>query len=245
MKRAISIIIIGLSALALSANGGRDLTASSAQCSLATVVPPTTLPFTVVAWYKPRTSASAALVSVDHSSTNNVGRFLLVASQTTASAVFCQAAQVPDSGSGASVNSSASVVTNVWSHFAAVFAGSAARTSYVNGGSAVGNTTAVGTTTVNQIQVGARNVLAVRGLYGDGAIAHIAVWNVALTVAEIVQLSGGGNPSKAVHPRYIRPAALVYCPDMEIPNTVVPDLISGTTTWSNFPPFIGSPTIRR
>lgn len=244
MKLSITIII-GLVVLALSANGARDLTASSSQCAMATAVPPSTLPCTIVAWYKPRTSASAALVSLDHSSSNNVGRLILVASQTTPSTVFAQAAHVPDSGSGATVNTSSSVVTNVWSHFAAVFVSLSARTSYVNGGSAVGSSTAVGATTVNQIQIGARNVLAVRGLFGDGAIAHVAVWNVALTAGEILQLSGGGNPSKAVHPRWIRPESLVYCPELDIPNVVVPDLISGTTTWSNSPPFVVSPTVRR
>lgn len=224
----------------MSAAAARDLYSTSSNCAIATATPPGSLPVTIACWYKPRTVGTAALVAVDHSSSGNLGRLVLVCN----SGNQAQASHVADSGSSGTGTSSVAAATNQWGHFAAVFASSASRTGYLNG-SGVTETTSLGATTVNQIQIGARNIYAVRGVFANGVVAHIAVWRVALTSSEIGQLSGFGNPSRAVHPRWIRPEALVYCPELDIPNLVVPDRVAGSTTWSNSPPFVVGPTVRR
>jgi hypothetical protein len=87
---------------------------------------------------------------------------------------------------------------------AAVFVSAASRTAYFNGVASAENTTSVTPLTFDAAAIGARAIGGSYGLYADGKIADAAIWNVALTAAEIASLA------KGISPRLIRPQSLVF-----------------------------------
>lgn len=110
-------------------------------------------------------------------------------------------------GTAASAETTATVSTGAWNHFAGVFASSSDRTAYINGTNAVQNTTAISISTLNTTTIGAWANNATRSAYFPGSIAEIGAWNVALDTAEIAALGAG------VSPLLIRPGSLVaYLP---------------------------------
>jgi len=58
--------------------------------------------------------------------------------------------------------------------------------------------------TFNQLEIGARTTSANAGLFMNGKLAEIAVWDVHLTTDEIVSLAKGFKPSR------VRPQSLQY-----------------------------------
>lgn len=101
--------------------------------------------------------------------------------------------------------------TGTWQHAAAVFATTTSRAAYLNGGSK-GTDTASNTPSAGALE---RTVIAARistssdYYHFNGRIAEAAIWNVALTDAEILLLSLGYSPM------FVRPASLVaYWPLM-------------------------------
>jgi len=92
---------------------------------------------------------------------------------------------------------------NTWHHGCARFVSDSERHVYLDGGSKGSNTNSqTNNFTPNRTAIGcsARNGF---GNYFSGKIAHAAIWNVALTEAEIARLSAGALPTE------IRPEALV------------------------------------
>ncbi len=96
---------------------------------------------------------------------------------------------------------------NVWHHAAAVFVSKAERHAYIDGGSKGSNTTdGNACTNHDRTCIGAFRD-STPSIWMDGAIAEAAIWNVALTDAEVAALARGINP------RYMRPGSLqLYLP---------------------------------
>jgi hypothetical protein len=112
------------------------------------------------------------------------------------------------------------VTANVWHHGAAVFASSTSRTPYLNGVAGSTETTSKVPASVNRISVGRLGRLAPIG-YMDGNIAEAAIWNVALTQAEISALATGALPVN------VRPSALVFYAPLLGGDSPEPDLSGG------------------
>lgn len=109
-----------------------------------------------------------------------------------------------DSGVAAYQNASAFLFTNEWHNLVGVFSTTSAREVYYD--NTVGNNHPAATVTpagLDTTRIGA--FLYSGGTYGafDGRIADAAVWNAALTAAEVAQYNLG------VSPLLIRPGALV------------------------------------
>ncbi len=89
-------------------------------------------------------------------------------------------------------------------HAAAVFPDNQTATVFLNGG---GSATATGTAltpAITRLRVGARVQNGALGLYRQGEIAEVGVWNAALTAAEIASLARGMTCDK------VRPQNLVF-----------------------------------
>jgi hypothetical protein len=93
---------------------------------------------------------------------------------------------------------------NTWQHFCSVFATTSSRTVYVDGTAAAENTTTItGTKTMDRTALGVL-IRPTPDQYFQGRLAECAIWNAALTAAEIASLAKGMTPDK------IRPQNLVF-----------------------------------
>jgi hypothetical protein len=89
-------------------------------------------------------------------------------------------------------------------HAAAVFESTTSRAIYINGaveGSNAGTSTL---NTLNDFLIGARRNNGTAGLFMDGTLAEVGIWNAALTDAEIASLAAGMTCDK------VRPQSLVF-----------------------------------
>lgn len=96
---------------------------------------------------------------------------------------------------GAGAVTSIAFTANAWNHGTGVFTSSTSRTAYINGGSAGSNTTSVTPTGVTEVRIGGPST---------SDVAEAAIWDVALTAAEIASLGKGFKPTR------IRPRSLVF-----------------------------------
>lgn len=94
---------------------------------------------------------------------------------------------------------------NTWGHCAGVFTSATSRIAYFNGTAGVAETTSSTPAGLDRTDIG--RLLYEGGVpvnYMSGRIAEPAIWNVALTAAEITSLVRG------VSPLLIRPSALIF-----------------------------------
>lgn len=113
------------------------------------------------------------------------------------------AMQAISSGSAAAQSGASAVTAGSWQSCVGVEDSSASREVLVDAVSKATDGTSSSPTGTNAIYVGVRNSNGL-GFFAGGAIADVAVWNVALTDAEIASLAKGFSP------RRIRPQSLVF-----------------------------------
>jgi hypothetical protein len=128
--------------------------------------------------------------------------------------------------------------TNTWFHACAVEASATSHAAFLNGGSKGTKTTSFTFPTgMNRTTINAWNGGSNVGIAGN--IAHPAIWNVALTDAEVAMLASGLSPLR------VRPQSLIfYLPTLGRDSPEI-DIIGaqtltvhGATASSNEPPFI-------
>jgi hypothetical protein len=83
--------------------------------------------------------------------------------------------------------------TGAWYHVAGVFASDTSRTCYQDGVAGTANTLSHTLTTVTKTTIGMRYSSGSRGQFFSGKIAHVAIWNIALSDAEIASLATPGT----------------------------------------------------
>jgi hypothetical protein len=155
-------------------------------------------PMTIACWMRPTNSDSlGAGVSVGQTSASHRNQ------------VFVQASRIDIAAQGASAlsqvqSSDATAFSNVWTHGAGVFASATSRTVYKNGGNSATVTTNIGSQNAfASALVGVRDNGSI-GLYFNGNIADVGIWNAALTADEIASLADGMTCDK------VRPQSLVF-----------------------------------
>lgn len=107
----------------------------------------------------------------------------------------------------ADINSSGPYSTSQYNHTAGVFESTVSRTVYLNGLDWAADHTSVGTSaSYNYMYLGARYSAADGsvGLPMNGSLAEVGIWDVVLTMDELISLS------KGFAPRRIRPQSLVF-----------------------------------
>ena len=164
----------------------RLFNSSSTQFCLTGNAPATATPFTMACWFNPGTTTGAirSLMSINTSGSND--NVWLLGIDTT-DHVFARArTTTQDAGT-----TSSTVTASVWQHACGTFVSSTNRTAYLNAANP-------GTGTVSKIPAGTNQFFIGRSASTaslmDGAIAEAAVWNLALSVADITMLAGFCNP---------------------------------------------------
>lgn len=124
-------------------------------------------------------------------------------------------------GSGAESNSvtSTSFVANTWQHACGVWASNASRSSYLNGGGKGTDTATRSVSSLTTTFMGGHRVGGTTFGPLNGSIAEAAIWNVALSDAEVLSLS------KGISPRVVQPKGLVAYWPLYGRITSEPDLV--------------------
>lgn len=161
--------------------------------------PATGVPLTLSCWFNASTDVAGVLMSIGVG--GGFDRFQIFTGGTIGINAAATAAKSP-SLTGQSV-SSGTPALNTWHHVAGVFTSSTERVVYFNGVPGVVNTDLVTPSGLNRLNIGARYNTTL-GAYFTGMLAEAAVYNAALTAAEIISLS------KRYRPDRIRPQNLVY-----------------------------------
>ena len=158
-------------------------------------------PLTMACWYKTDAAATfQELMDVVDDSNAISNWFRLLLRGTGQVSFFCS-----EEGTGSEHAEGGAYSAGVWQHVAGVAVSSALRTGYLNGSAGTPVTTDLTPTGIDRTNVGALVRVARSSVVGEmsGNILWPAIWNCALTDAEIRQLARGVRPTK------IRPQNLV------------------------------------
>lgn len=178
--------------MAYEFNGtNQNLSCGSAQVTAA--------PLTIAAWFRPDTLHVGQFVAIDRSSVRNdwFGIGLLASGKTFA---IC----IENGGYFGEAQSATSAVTNTWQHCCGVFPSSASRTVYLDGGNSGTQTFKISPGGVNGVRIGSRTFNSTQGIFFDGRLSEVGIWNTDLTASEIASLAKGMTCDK------IRPQSLVF-----------------------------------
>ena len=176
-----------------------QFTAASSQYLTTTSTPISSGPLTICAFGTINTTGTTkTLVSIESGNSNILYQLFVSGTQNLALDI------VGSSGSATLVFNPPVSFTQTYFHACAVVNSANSRLLYLNGLPSATNTTNVGTTAVNRINIGSRYYGGSLGAYQNGQIAEIGIWNAALTAAEVASLAKGMTCEK------IRPQNLVF-----------------------------------
>ena len=166
-------------------------------------------PFTLAGWMRPGPGTAYALISIANE-LSDVDYFELYWYEVTGAASF-NARTV--AGSQQAITNNGDSTLNVWKHLCAVAVASDERYCYLNGDTANRGSNMVSRVPLSLTRTG-MGALArgSRTHYWNGSMAHLAVWDVALSGNKIERLAHRADP------RTVRPDNLVeYHPLIEPP----------------------------
>jgi len=156
---------------------------------------PYTVPMTVSAWIKP----DVAVPLVDHIiwlQSDSTGDELFKLQLEGSSSTESDRGKIRWVSRAGAVSSIAQTTTgvsaDVWHHVCGVEASTTDRRVFIDGGSKGTDTTSSTPGTIQRIRVGVAELSA--SDFFDGDISQIAIWDVALTDAEIASLAAGVSP---------------------------------------------------
>jgi hypothetical protein len=176
-----------------------SFTAASSQFLSISEAVVTATPLTIGAWIKPSSTATVNgnVCAITNNAAGNT-RQTLVQNTTNATANT-------HDGAAAGSSSQGGLDTTNWHYATAVFTNSTSRTGYRNGTAAAANATSATPAGLNRTAVGARINTSTTAFF-DGLIAEVAIWDVALSGADITALAGGDSPMSLATPpvRYWR-----------------------------------------
>ena len=157
-------------------------------------------PFTMACWFKTATTATQCLMGLGDAYDVHDHRHTLYTGGAGATLKF----QTVDSGTLGQAETAATVSSGVWSHACGVLGWSNWRAVYLNGGSQDIDTTSVNPVVTDYFGIAALVSRAGPTVqyYLNGQVAEAAVWDVALTPAEIAVLAAGYPPP------FVRPQSL-------------------------------------
>ena len=157
----------------------------------------TAVPCSMAAWvYKDDTTNTGAVISIGASAT--VAHMTLRYNSSEDASAISRSVLA---GANAAVSSGAGA-NNVWTHVAAVFASSTSRAAYRDGGNKGTNATDTTPLLLDRTHIG-QEALSGGGNFFSGRIAEAAIWNIALSDADVADLA------KGYCPLLVRPDGLV------------------------------------
>lgn len=215
--------------------------ASSQYLSLASAVR-TAAPLTMSCWFNTsdNTNFQVLMALVNTTTTANFFRLSLRGD------VAADPVEFTINSGTATPRTSTTYSINAWNHACAVETSTASHAVYLNGGG-VGTSTGSQTPTgLVGTQIGRYQNGATPAGYFSGSIAEAAIWSVALTADEVLELAA------AVSPRRVRPASLVaHWPIFGINSPETNGLSTGDMTvnaapvYSDHPRMFRTPRVKR
>jgi hypothetical protein len=109
-----------------------------------------------------------------------------------------------DGGGGGVATTTSGYTANTWHHACGVFTSSTSRAAYLDGANSGTNATNITPSILNTTTVGSRFTSSTNGIFFNGLIAEVGIWNAALTAAEVASLADGMTCDK------VRPQSLVF-----------------------------------
>jgi hypothetical protein len=174
-----------------------DFVAASSQYLSTSSTPVTAAPVTIASRaFLPQTNTTCVLVAVNN---NAAQSRVTLAANNVAQTTF---GAIDNAGVGGAA-AQGTYTTNTWYSFAGKTASAASRFAYLDGAVGSEDTSSVTLTGLNVIYIGARYSTSL-GAFLNGQAAETAIWNVALTDAEIASLAKGFKPTR------VRPQSLVF-----------------------------------
>lgn len=159
----------------------------------------TTAPLTMACWiYHPSTfSALESIVGVYQAAAAAIREQFVLNISATGTVL----ARTCDSVGGNSAQSTASTSAGVWFHACGVFASSSDRRAFLNGGNKGTNTTSRTPAGLDRTSLGKQDNAGNNNFVApDVSIAEAAIWNIAMSDAEVAQLAVFGTRATAVRP---------------------------------------------
>ena len=151
----------------------------------------TGVPLTMACWfYCDDATQQLALVSIGDTAGGDNWIVLRVNGEDVGDPVQAAVANV----SGAVASSSTGYSVNTWHHAAATFTAVDNRAAYIDGGSKGTDTTSITPAGLDATGIGVR-VKSSNDTHFSGRIAEAAIWNVALSDAEVAALAKGFSPT--------------------------------------------------
>jgi hypothetical protein len=150
--------------------------------------PVTTGPLTIACWVKEPTLQSAADALVHIGTQGSANTFYKLGVNASNQIV---AQQDVASTTRTATHTAATLQTATWHHAAATFTSDSSRKAYLDGSGTTNATASSATTGLDCIYLGNTPLL---GADFTGLLAHVAVWDVALSDGDISSLAAGANP---------------------------------------------------
>jgi len=166
-----------------------------------TSTPVTATPLTLACWFYSDTTAIIQTLIAVHNHGLPIQSFTLDIRGDIGGDPIHAATTQSSADSHAATSSGYSA--NTWHHAAAVFTSPTSRAAFIDGGSKGTNTTSRTPSSIDHINIGALDYSIGQAGAMSGRIAEAAIWNVALTDAEVASLAAGFTPP------FIRPQSLV------------------------------------
>ena len=188
--------------------------ASSQYSDLTAPAPVTNHPITMMCWFK--TTDMANNLSMVYLGNAVTARWFIFCGGTVGNVVRAQAVQT--SGASGSADSGTTYTSGRWHHAAGVFASTTSRTAYCDGVPGTVNTAScdpAGGTTINRTSVASRISASVRGLYFNGSLAEVALFDVVLNPEDIQAIAN----RQALPIDWRRNGLAAYWPIMHNPGT--------------------------
>lgn len=162
---------------------------------IASGTPITTYPVTMACWFNSDTSSptNQTLMSLGQSTSDS--NCLRIRDPADSDVIV-----VSYDGSTSFAASGGTWSTNTWHHAAGVFAASNSRTAYLDGS---GGSTDTGNRSITMAGIELARMQFTTRFYLSGMLAHVGLWDVALSSAEISILAAGASPLQ-VRPQNLR-----------------------------------------
>ena len=162
--------------------------------------PVAAVPLTLACWFRADdATANRCLFELGTSAGAN-GFRLLVAGAIAGDPIFAD--YIINSGTNA--QTTAGYTAGTFHHAAATFPNNTTVTAYLDGGNSATSTGSALNPSPTRISIGSRFFSSSAGLFMDGQIAEVGIWNAALTAAEIASLAKGMTCDK------VRQQSLVF-----------------------------------
>lgn len=167
-------------------------------------------PVTLAGWFKADAETSDQTIISISADGQNDEYIQLLANEFLGSSFVSLI--VSDGTSGAhQLNTTNAYSADVWQHAAAVLTSAGSRAVFVNGGGKNTTTASRNPTGEDATTIGALDLAAGLTARFDGKLAELAIWDEALTDAEIAALAAGLNP-RQVRPHALLPTGCGYWP---------------------------------